>query len=203
MTEIKSTMDLVMEKLARMDLKDAPDLQEEELQQEGMRLAAEFLRGEKEELAASLNAAEIGQQRSLRSGMVQALLRNIVLPRNDEQKAAARRAMEGLLAISGGSGDIQAMLQDMDNILERYGEHRKQMRSQLEQAFAQQMGHLEDNLARQTGVSMKLQPSQHPKFQEEWQRLTGDLDDQYGRAIEQYKAEIRQRLGGPGTTTQR
>lgn len=196
MAEIKSTMDLVMEKLARMDLKDAPDLKDEEMQREGMRLAAEFLRGEIEELATRLEEAEAGRQRILRSGMVQALLRNIVLPRADEQKAASRRAMDGLLAIAGGSGDIQAMLQDMDNILKRYGEHREQMRGQLEEAFAQQMSHLEDNLARKTGMNMKLQPSQHPKFQEEWQRLIGDLDDQYGRAIEQYKAEIRRRMVG-------
>ena len=196
MAEIKSTMDLVMEKLARMDLDDAPDLDEEELQREGMRLAAEYLRGEKEELSSGLNTVEIGRQPFLRSGMVQALLRNIVLPRNDELMAAARRAMAGLLAIAGGSGDIQSMLQDVSNILERYGEHRKQMRSQLEQAFAQQMKQMEDNLAKQTGMSMNLQPSQHPKFQEEWQRLVGDLDDQYGRAIEQYKAEILRRLAG-------
>lgn len=196
MAEIKSTMDLVMEKLARMDLQDAPDLDKEERMREGMRLAAEFLRGEKEDLAASLAAAEAGRQGGLRSGMAQALLRNIVLPRNDELKIAARRAMDGLLAIAGGSGDIQAMLQDVGNILQRYGDHRKQMRSQLEQAFAQQMDQLEDNLARQTGVSMKLQPSQHPKFQEEWQHMVGELDEQYGRAIEQYRAEIRRRLGG-------
>lgn len=196
MAEIKSTMDLVMEKLARMDLEDAPDLDEEELRRQGMRLAAEYLRGEREELATSLNAVEAGKQRFLRSGMIQALLRNIVLPRDDEQKAAARRAMDGVLAIAEGSGDIQSMLQDISNILERYGEHRKQMRSQLEEAFAQQMRQVEDNLAKQTGMSMKLQPSQHPKFQEEWQRLAGDLDDQYGRAIEQYKAEILRRLAG-------
>lgn len=196
MAEIKSTMDLVMEKLARMDLRDAPDLDEEELQREGMRAAAEFLRGEKEDLAAALNAVEPGRQRFLKSGMIRALVRNIVLPRNDEQKAEARRAMAGILAIAGGSGDIEAMLQDVTNILERYGEHRKQMRDQLEQAFAQQMRQMEDNLAMQTGVSMKLEPSQHPKFKEEWQRLSGDLDDQYGRAVEQYKDEIRRRLAG-------
>ena len=62
MAEIKSTMDLVMEKLARMDLDDAPDLDEEELQREGMRRAAEYLRGEKEELSSGLNTVEIGRQ---------------------------------------------------------------------------------------------------------------------------------------------
>jgi len=196
MAEIKSTMDLVMEKLARMELDSAPDLNEEELVKEGMRLAAEFLRGERDSLAASLEEREEKKRPALTRGMVEALLRNIVLPRHEDQQESSRRAIAGVLSIARGGGDIMSMFQDMSNILERYMDHRKQMRTQLEQAFAQQMGHLEEAMANQTGMSMKLQPSQHPKFQEEWQRVSADLDEQYGRAIEQYKGEIRRRMVG-------
>ena len=196
MAEIKSTMDLVMEKLARMDLDAAPDLNEDELAKEGMRLAAEFLRGEKEDLAAALAERDESQRRLLTRGIIEALLRNIVLPRHEDQQESSRRAITGVLAMARGSGDILSMFEDLKNILERYLDHRKQMRKQLEQAFAQQMDQLEATMAEKTGMSMKLQPSQHPKFQEEWQRLSGDLDDQYGRAVEQYKGEIRRRLLG-------
>ena len=196
MAEIKSTMDLVMEKLARMDLDATPDLNEDELAKDGMRLAAVFMRGEKEDLAVELEKRDASHRQALTRGMVEALLRNIVLPRHEDQQESSRRAIAGVLSIARGSGDILSMFQDMNNILERYVEHRKQMRNQLEQAFAQQMEHLEATMAQKTGMSMKLQPSQHPKFQEEWQRLSGDLDDQYGRAIEQYKGEIRRRLVG-------
>jgi len=196
MAEIKSTMDLVMEKLARMELDEAPELDDEELAKEGMRLAAEFLRGERDNLANVLEDREDKKRPALIRGMVEALLRNIVLPRQEDQRESSRRAIAGVLSIARDSGDIRSMFQDMSNILERYLDHRKQMRTQLEQAFAQQMGHLEEAMAQQTGMSMKLQPSQHPKFQEEWQRVSADLDEQYGRAIEQYKGEIRRRLVG-------
>ena len=68
------------------------------------------------------------------------------------------------------------------------------MKQQLEGQFAQQMQMMEQNLARQTGMKMKLEPSQHPKFQEEWQKLQAELNSQYGKAVEQYKAMIEQRL---------
>jgi hypothetical protein len=196
MAEIKSTMDLVLEKLGKMDLEAAPDLEDEDVVKEGMRLAAEFLRGEREDLAAVLQVTDEARQRATMKGMVRSLLRNIVLPRNEDQKKASRRAIAGVLSVARSSGDIVAMFEDVDNILERYLGHRKQMREQLEQAFASQMQQMESSLAAQTGMSVKLQPSQHPKFAEEWQRLSGDLDDQYGRAIEQYKEEIRRRLTG-------
>jgi hypothetical protein len=43
-------------------------------------------------------------------------------------------------------------------------------------------------------MKMKLQPSQHPKFAEEWQRIQVELNDQYGRAVEQYKEFIAKQL---------
>ena len=60
--------------------------------------------------------------------------------------------------------------------------------------FEQQMQMMEQNLAKQTGMQMKLAPSQHPKFQEEWLKVQTELDGQYGKAIDQYKGLIEQRL---------
>ncbi len=194
MAEIKSTIDLVMERLARMDLDDAPDMDEEEQAKEGMRLAAEFLREPGFDLAGALEGRRA--ERPFLRGLVDALLRNVVLPRDDQQQTNARRAMEGLLAIGGQAGDLAGACADLQNILQRYLDHRKQLRQQLEDAFAGQMAQLEMAVAQETGMHTRLDPSQHPKFQEEWQRLVGELDDQYGRAVDQYKDLIRERLAG-------
>jgi hypothetical protein len=43
---------------------------------------------------------------------------------------------------------------------------------------------------------MKLQPAQHPKFQEEWNRLKVELNNQYGRALEQHKQMLASLLAG-------
>ncbi len=194
MAEIKSTMDLVMERLARMDLDAVPDADDEEQVKEGMRLAAEFLRDPSFDLAGALQ--DKGNSRPLVRGVVDAFLRNIVLPRDELQQQNGARAMEGLIITGGNAGDLQGAFHDLQNILARYLEHRKQLRKQLEDAFAGQMAQLEMAVAQETGMHAKLDPAQHPKFQEEWQRLVGDLDDQYGRAIDQYKDLVRQRLAG-------
>jgi len=53
---------------------------------------------------------------------------------------------------------------------------------------------MEDSIAQQTGMSMKLEPSQHPKFQEEWMKVVDGLNDQYGNVLEQQKAMVEQLL---------
>jgi hypothetical protein len=194
MAEIKSTMDMVMERAARMAA-EAGAVGSEDLVQEGMRSAALYMRGEAIDLAAQVAARQANEQAPFRQGVVQALLRNIFLPREAEQQKGAEQAMNGLVMV-GGSGELLAVFGEMKKLLDQYLQHREQYREQLEGHFAQQMGQLEAAMAQKTGMAMKLKPSQHPKFQEEWQRILTQLNDQYGNALTQYKQQIEQYLTG-------
>lgn len=194
--EIKSTMEKVMERLAAMDSAGgaSPNEHQEE-EHTGMRLAAAYLRGEEVKLGAELAAVGAREQAARRRGMARTLLRNIFLPREEEQLAPAEKAMTALvdLAQVAGAADRGEMLRflgDLKKILEQYLSHRRQLQEQLRERFAQQMPQLEEEMARQTGVATKLTPEQHPKFQEEWQRLQDELNSQYGRALEQYKEQL-------------
>jgi predicted secreted hydrolase len=39
-----------------------------------------------------------------------------------------------------------------------------------------------------------MDPSLHPKFQEEWSRIMGELDQQYGQALSQHKNTVAQKF---------
>ena len=194
MAEIKSTMDMVMERAARMAAAEGP-VGSDDLEKEGMRAAAAYLRGEPVDLAGLVAARPPAAQGPFRGGVVQAMLRNIFLPREAEQQKGAEQAMNGLVMV-GGSAELLAVFGEMKKLLDQYLQHREQYREQLEGHFAQQMGQLEAAMAQKTGMAMKLKPSQHPKFQEEWQRILTQLNDQYGNALNQYKQQIEQYLTG-------
>lgn len=194
MAEIRSTLEMVLERAARMEARASTDVMQQEKEKEGMRLAAGFLRGEQVELAAALVKCPAEAQPHVKKGMVTALLRNIVLPRKADEAPAAAKAMQALMEIGRDKGDLAQVFTEMKSILDRYLSHKEQLKKQLEEQFAQQMMLMEKNLAQQTGMKMKLQPSQHPKFAEEWQRIQVELNDQYGRAVEQYKEFIAKHL---------
>ena len=194
MAEIKSTMDMVMERAARMTASAAVESDSEKTSRQGMRLAAAFLRDDGIDLQKELADQPPTEQQALRQGMADTLLRNIVLPREEDQLATAEKAMQGLLMAGQNDASLTTIFQDLKTVLHRFQEHKTQLRSQLEDAFTQQAQQMEANLAQQTGVSMKIEPSQHPKFQEEWQRLRTDLDSQYGQVLEQHKNLLKQRF---------
>lgn len=195
MAEIKSTMDMVMERAARMAAEEAGEgdyLGEEQLK-EGMRLGAAYMRGETG-LAEKLSALPPKALGPVRKGAVQSLLRNIFLAREPEKQELAEKAMHGLIEVGQGDGELLQILAEMKKILDGYRQHGEQLKEQLEAQFSQQMALMEQNLAKQTGQAMKLQPSQHPKFQEEWARIQGQLNEQYGQALKQLKDLVENHL---------
>lgn len=190
MAEIRSTMDMVLERAARLEAEAGDSLVDEEKRQEGMRLAAHYLRGEEMNFAA-LQATPRPEQELLLQGALTVLLRNITLPREEMDQAAMEKAIQGLLQL-GEDPQLQAVIAEMKKILGHYLQHKKQLHGQLEEQFAQQMGMLEQSMGQQAGLPANLESSQHPKFAEEWQRVMDQLNEQYGNALDQHKAYIEQ-----------
>ena len=191
MAEIRSTLEMVLERAEKMGKASSRELQEQEAVREGMQLAASFLAGRQQTLMESLGRQGLDKQLCMLRGIVEALLRNITLPRTEDGNDSLR-AMQGLLEIGGNHSDLVAVFAEVKQIMERYIEHKKQIRQQLETAFQQQ---LQQAAAQQgSGAAAAIDPTLHPKFNEEWQRLQGELNTQYGKALEQHKALVTQVL---------
>jgi hypothetical protein len=192
MAEIKSTMDMVLERAAKMAAAAAPEVDNEDLIKTGMRLAADFLNQKETDLAKLLGEQPPKNQVAVRKGMAQTLLRNIVLPRDEQLQASGKIALKGVLSLSGKSADINSICQELTQILEQYGQHKEQMTQQLEDAIRaqleqQQMGH---GRAGQTPVN----PAMHPQYREELSKMLTSLNNQYNDAMKQRKELILERF---------
>lgn len=192
MAEIKSTLEKVLERAASMGRASQEEIQAEEKVREGMRMAAEYL--QENEIDFSRARETTGDAALILKGVIQVFLRNIALPRDDDQQRA-ERAMQGLLDINKGSGDLMTICKEMKSILNHYQQHKKEVRRQVEDAFRQQMEHALANQTGQKGLGMKVDPVLHPKFQEEWSRIKTDLNSQYNETLEQHKKLVAQRFG--------
>jgi hypothetical protein len=198
MAEIRSTMDMVMERAAKMAARTPDAGQDETFFHAGMRAGASFLRGEEISLETASQEVPPEGRLPFKKGLVNTFMRHLVLPRQKEQ--ISEGALRGLLEMGNSlpaSANLAELLAEMRSILSRYVEHRQQLKTQLEEQFSSQMAMLEQNLAQKTGVSMKMSPAQHPRFAEEWQKLLTSLNDQYDNALSQYKDAISQQLLAP------
>jgi hypothetical protein len=190
MAGIKSTMDLVMERAARMGMATPDEMRHEESLKKGMQLTADYLNGTKPSLLDILGEQESSQQASIRKGMLASLLRNLFLPRDEDGTQRIERAVKGIVELNQGAADITALCQELQTITSQYGQHRKQLYDQLKEQMRMQ---IEQMLMRKgmKADGMKIDPTMEPQFKEQWTRLEMDLDGQYGQALEQFKAQLK------------
>lgn len=193
MAEIRSTMDLVLERAARMGRASADEMQHEDLQRRGMQLGAAVLDKPGQQasgLQDQLKNAPEAERKALRHGMLATMLRNLFLPRDEEGKKRMERACQALVALHGGSAQIDGLCRELQQITGRYGEHRKQIEGQLKEQMRAQ---IQQTLARETGMQTdagKIDPTLDPRYAQEWSRIEAELNSQYGQALDQYRAEL-------------
>jgi anion-transporting ArsA/GET3 family ATPase len=194
MAEIKSTMDLVMERMAKMTANAKPVTNDEDDVRAGMRLAADFLNKEVADLLEELSRQKPESQRAMYKGATQTLLRNVVLPRDEALKERSDVALDGVTSIGQTMG-VQAIPQicaELQQILQQYNQHKEQVVQQLEEAL---VGQLRQQYGSRGVDPGQLRASMHPKYHDEMAKMQQDLNGQYNQAMDQRKDMILEHLG--------
>lgn len=191
MAEIKSTMEKVLERAARMAAGAGDKDTSEDLDKLGMRMAADFLNQKGTNLVEDLMKQPADRQMAVRAGMAKTLLRNIVLPRDKELVETGTKALQGLLELGQSAGELTTICAEMQKLLEQYSQHKEQLKQQLESAIRTQ---LEQKTRGKAAGQVTMNPAMHPQYQKEWSRMLTDLNTQYNQALDQRKSMIQQRL---------
>ncbi len=194
MAEIKSTLDMAMERAARMAA-DAPDLSTAQtIRENGMRLAVNYLNGDQPSLLTLLQQQPPEDQMEMRSGMATVLLRNLILPRDQDVSEETLRSFKGIQELSGNAADIAAICSELKKILEQYGKHKDQIKQQFDESILNQLKMQLQQQGVAVNESMALTPTMHPHYKDEWARVSSDLNDQYHHALDQRKTLIARRF---------
>jgi hypothetical protein len=194
MAEIKSTLEMVLERAERMAAAATPNTDNDELIKAGMRLGAEFMNRKEIDLTQALADQPAEHQVQVRRGIAQTLLRNIVLPRDEDLQESGKLALQGILSLETDSGEVQSICQELDQILAQYGQHKEQTTQQLNDAIRAQLQQQQATDGAEPAAD--INPAQHPQYHEELSKMLTSLNSQYSEAMDQRKEMIIQRLTG-------
>lgn len=194
MAEIKSTMDLVMERAAKMAANSKPVANDEAQVREGMKLAADYLNSTVGDLAAELAGKDAQHQLAYFKGAARTLLRNIVLPRDEFLAERNQLALTGIdqLIRSTGATTLDTVCAELGQILQQYGQHKEQVTKQVEDALRAQ---LEQQYMGKGVDTSRITATMHPQYQDEMAKMEQDLNGQYNQAMDQRKEMILQQMG--------
>ena len=188
MGEIKSTLEIALEKAEKIGRASKEELRREELIKQGRRLAARFLREKQFEFSKALAEIPLEDRPWVLKGAVDTLLCNIVFPRDEEDLKDIRRVLEGLVIVFATFPEVRNLAQEIEKLLLLYFQHYKQIYEQFRQQFQAQAAQMEEALSQQLGAQVKVSPEMTPQFQEEWRKVKAQLQEQFKPQLEYLKS---------------
>lgn len=191
MSEMKSAWEKAMEKADKLGKPSDDELKQLEHVPAGNRIAARYLGEESYDLDAELTKYKgTGVRKYVVLGAEEIFLRNTTLPRDDRAKQTTKKAMAGIRLLKENKNQLEPIFDLIENLLTYYEQALQQTFSQFKQGFEARLQQSAQALQQQGPTSGSVQADLQAQFQEEWRKISSQLDAQYEKALEEHKQQI-------------
>ena len=190
MAEIKSALELALEKAEQYGRATKEDLLQDRYKEQGRQWAVNYLKEEELDLEKELAALSPEAQPLARVAMKEVFLRNITLPKEEAIDARLNKAMEGIMVVATDKKAMGRLKQEVDQLLQQFLMARNSALQQLKNSFMQTLGNYTRALEAQLKSKVRLDVENLPEFQQEWRKFEGNLLDQFEPVLEDRKQQM-------------
>ncbi len=187
---IKSALEIAMENSKGIEA-NKELVETNRLRDEGKKLVSKMLENAAFDLKAALKGFDAAQARIVREGLVQSLLANLVLPIDEFAMRDLKRIGEAVSLAVTDARKVATIFSQLDGFFKEYLGERKRLVETVERQYAQRLKKKEEELSRQMGRPVKVNPAADPEFQSMIRQYLSQLDLKYGEVLDGAKEEIR------------
>jgi hypothetical protein len=191
MGEIKSAWEKALEKAEQLGKPTEDELKKLEHVPTGNALAAKYLNDENSDFESQLIKYKgSGIRQYIIQGAMEVFLRNITLPHDEREKYLSNRAMSGIKIIKDNNKQLDSVFEHIKNIMNYYEQARQHTFSQFKKDFEAKIKDAGSMMQQMPGNAANLEAQIQQRFQEEWRRVSSELDAQYEKALEEQKQQL-------------
>jgi len=161
------------------------------LRDEGKKLVSKLLEDASFDVKAALKAYEPAQSKLVREGLLQSLLANLVLPMDELGSKNTKRIGDAIAAAVTDARKVTMIFSQLDGFFKEYIGERKRLVEAIEKQYLPKMKKKEEDLSRQMGRPVKINPAADPEFQSMVRQYLSQLDVKYTEVLDGAKEEIR------------
>jgi hypothetical protein len=187
---IKSALEIAMENSKGIE-GNKELLETNRLRDEGKKLVSKLLDASGFDLKAALKAFDAKQVAVVREGLIQSLLANLVLPIDDMALLDGKRIGTAITAAASDTKKLGTIFTQLEGFFKEYLGERRRLVDAIEKQYGPRLKKKEEDLSRQMGRPVKINPAADPEFQSVVRQYLSQLDAKYGEVLEGAKEEIR------------
>ena len=187
---IKSALEIAMENSKGIEAnKDL--VESNRLRDEGKKLVGKVLDDPAFDAKAALKAFTGPAQKIVKEGFLQSLLANLVLPVDELAMKSPKRIGDAIAAIVSDTKKVSMIFSQLDGFFKEYLGERRRLAEAIERQYAPRLKKKEEEMSRQLGRQVKINPASDPEYQSMIRQYLSQLDAKYGEVLEGAKEEIR------------
>lgn len=193
MSEIKSALELALERTANV-VGDKSKIEAHDAKQLGMRLAGKLMDDPDSDVKAELAKVEKEKRSSVNEGFFQILISHITLPGQESDLRRLSTVRFGLELVIRDKRSVGNLIEQIEQLLQQYIDAKNQLVESLRQQFEPRMRQREQELSKQVGSPVKLDPASDPEFAKILAENMRQLQDQYSQVVEQAREQFSELL---------
>ncbi len=184
MGEIRSALEIALEKADKLGSLDREELDRQKWSDEGRKIAAAYIQGKVNSLQEELSKLEGCDISAVLEGVMDVLLRNVMLPRDAMQWDAINRALKGLVEVKGSTA--AQVVPQIEQLLKTYEQTRDQYQQQFKEQVNQRMGGTQGMYGMDPNEMQAL-----AALEQEWTKISSQINEQFEQQLRPMKEYLR------------
>ena len=193
MNRMKSAFERAMERAMQLEEPDEEQRLEWEFAPKGRRLAGSYLKGQGAPFT-TIEQEQPHRRPYLVKGMMEALVSNLQLPKNDAANYTNTKVIEGIQRLLAGNTGVKELLERVKYVTDQYRQfgipQREQTYAQLKAQFEAQVMASMGRQAGQPAGGMQVNVETMPEFQQQWLSISSQMDSQYEQHLEDSRKQL-------------
>jgi hypothetical protein len=187
---IKSAYQIAMEN--SKDIEANKELVEtSRLRDEGKKLVSKLIDDAAFDIKAALKGYDKQQIGWVREGLIQSLLANLVLPADEFSLKNNKKIGDAFAATVSDARKVNMIFGQLENFFKEYLSERKRLVEALDRQYAPVRKKKEEELSRQLGRPVKINPNADPEYQGMIRQYFSQLDTKYSEVLDGAKEELK------------
>jgi hypothetical protein len=190
---MKSAYERAMERAMQLEEPDEKQKLEWELGPKGRRLAGSYLKGQGAPFT-TIESEPPDRRVHLVRGMMEALVSNLQLPKNDVANYTNTKVIEGIQRLLAGNPGVKDLLERVKYVTDQYRQfgipQREQTYAQLKAQFENQVMASMGRQMGQPAPGMQVNVETMPEFQQQWLAVSSQMDSQYEQHLEDFRKQL-------------
>jgi len=194
MGQIKTALELALERTKDIQ-GDKASLEAKAFREKGMRMLAKAENDAEYDIAAELGALQGVEQAGVFAGIRQNLMNYLSLPSTQDGLERFLAVKRVFMALSTDAADMENYLGEVEGFFGKYLMSREQLLESLHKQLEGRVKQKEDQMARQTGRRVRINPETDPELGPFITKNLEGLSSQYSQVLDQVREEMRGLIG--------